>query len=91
MEAELPIVRRGLPDPSCARPWLAPATPAEVWGPALARAFHAAARLPHLSRRTETCYRGWVRRFFAAQRWRHPSALGRTEVTGFLSDLAVPT
>ena len=88
METDPPLVRADLADPTCAKPWLAPGTPAEVWGPALAHAFHAAARLRHLSRRTETCYRGWVRRFFVSQRWRHPSALGRTEVTGFLSDLA---
>ncbi len=68
--------------------WRAPGAPAEVWGPSLGRAFHAAARLRHLSRRTETCYRGWVRRFLAAQHWRHPSELGRAEVVAFLSDLA---
>lgn len=68
--------------------WRSPEVPAQVWGPALADAFHAAARLRHLSRRTETCYRGWLRRFFAAQRWRHPASLGRAEVTSFLSDLA---
>lgn len=62
--------------------------PAKVWGPALADAFHAAARLRHLGRRTESAYRGWVRRFLSAQGWRHPRALGRTEVVGFLSDLA---
>ncbi len=70
------------------RAWRSPGVPAQVWGPALARAFHAAARLRHLSQRTETCYRGWVRRFFTAQRWRHPSELGRTEIVSFLSDLA---
>ena len=68
--------------------WRAPGTPADIWGPAMAEAFHAAARLRHLSRRTETCYRGWVRRFFIAQRWRNPSDLGQPEVVSFLSDLA---
>lgn len=78
------------PDPIPGRvtAWRSPGAPAEVWGPALAGAFNAAARLRHLSRRTETCYRGWVRRFFTAQRWRHPSELGRAEVGSFLSDLA---
>ena len=68
--------------------WRAPGSPASVWGPPLGRAFHAAARLRHLARRTETCYRGWVRRFLAANGWRHPGALGRPETVAFLSDLA---
>jgi integron integrase len=38
--------------------------------------------------RTEKCYRDWIRRFLAANRWRHPAELGRTEVVAFLSDLA---
>ncbi len=68
--------------------WRTPGSPVTVWGPALGQAFHAAARLRHLSRRTEKAYRGWVRRFLAAQRWRHPADLGRAEVIAFLSDLA---
>jgi len=38
--------------------------------------------------RTERAYHGWVRRFLAANAWRHPADLGRSEVTAFLSDLA---
>lgn len=41
-----------------------------------------------MSRRTETCYRGWVRRFLTASGWRHPADLGQTEVVDFLSELA---
>jgi integron integrase len=44
--------------------------------------------LRHLGKRTEDAYRGWVRRFLAANRWRHPRELGRTEVLVFLSELA---
>jgi integrase len=62
--------------------------PATLWGPALADAFHRAARLRHLSRRTEHAYRSWVRRYLAANRWRHPLDLGRDEAVAFLSDLA---
>ena len=62
---------------------------ASEWGPRLKRAFHAAARLRRLSRRTEASYRGWVRRFLAANGWRHPVELGAEEVTAFLSGLAV--
>ncbi len=68
--------------------WRTPGPPAQVWGPALGQAFHAAARLRHLSPRTEKCYRGWARRFLAAHHWRHPAELGRAEAVAFLSDLA---
>jgi hypothetical protein len=37
------------PHPHPADGWQAPGTPGSVWGPALARAFAAAARLRHLS------------------------------------------
>lgn len=65
-----------------------PDAPAAVWGPALARAFHRAARLRHLARRTETSYRAWIRRYLAANGWRHPARLGPADATRFLSDLA---
>jgi len=68
--------------------WRAHGRPASAWGPALARAFHRAARLKHLARRTERAYRGWARRYLAAHGWRHPLELGRAEVVAFLSDLA---
>lgn len=63
-------------------------SPASSWGPMLRQEFHAAARLRHLSPRTEKAYRGWIRRFLAGSGWRHPAALGREEVTAFLSRLA---
>ena len=68
----------------CPRPGTTPAQ----WGPELARAIHAAARLRHLARRTEQAYLGWIRRFLSAYRGRHPQTLGKQEVTAFLSDLA---
>src|SRR5262245_25837705 len=48
----------------------------------------AAARLRHLSRRTEQAYVGWIRRFILFHGKRHPSELGPTDVTAFLSALA---
>lgn len=63
------------------------ADPAE-WGPELAQAVHAAARVRHLALRTEKAYRGWIRRFLRWSGWRHPRSLGKQEVEAFLSDLA---
>ncbi len=60
----------------------------EEWGPELARALHASARVRHLARRTEKAYRGWIRRFLGANDWRHPASLGQREATTFLSGLA---
>lgn len=42
-----------------------------------------------LSRRTEEAYCGWVRRFVLASGRRHPAELGKIEVEGFLTQLAV--
>jgi integron integrase len=47
-----------------------------------------AARLQHLSLRTEQAYVGWVRRFVRFHGTRHPRELGAEEVRGFLSYLA---
>ena len=47
-----------------------------------------AARLRHLSRRTEKAYTGWIRRFVLFHRKRHPRAMGAREVTEFLTHLA---
>jgi integrase len=46
-------------------------------------------RLRHYSRRTEQAYVRWVRRLVRFHGDRHPSELGRVEVTEFLSSLAV--
>jgi integron integrase len=42
----------------------------------------------HLSPRTETAYRGWIRRFILFHRKRHPDTMGASEVSAFLSSLA---
>jgi hypothetical protein len=55
----------------------------------LLEAFHARARLRHLSPRTEETYRGWVRRYLRQFRPRHPRELGDREVGLFLTALAV--
>jgi integron integrase len=49
----------------------------------------AAARLRHLSRRTEDAYVNWIRRFILFHGKRHPDQMGGLEVVAFLSDLAV--
>ena len=48
-----------------------------------------AARLRHMSRRTEDAYVHWVRRFVLFHQKRHPDEMGAHEVIEFLSDLAV--
>ena len=48
-----------------------------------------AARLRHLSRRTEDAYVGWARRFILFHGKRHPQEMGAPEIVAFLSDLAV--
>jgi integrase len=47
-----------------------------------------AARLRHLSIRTEEAYRNWIRRFVRFHGTRHPKTLGPEEVRAFLSSLA---
>ncbi|MHC4956304.1 MAG: integron integrase [Planctomycetota bacterium] len=48
-----------------------------------------AARVRHLSRRTEKAYAGWIRRFVLFHKMRHPRGMGAREVTAFLTHLAV--
>ena len=48
-----------------------------------------AIRLRHYSRKTEKAYTGWIRRFILFHGKRHPSLMGETQVTAFLSHLAV--
>jgi site-specific recombinase XerD len=43
----------------------------------------------YYSRRTEEAYVHWIKRFIYFTGKRHPATLGETEVTAFLSDLAV--
>jgi len=46
-------------------------------------------RVHHYSRRTEQAYVGWIKRFLQFHPDRHPSQLAESEVTAFLSHLAV--
>jgi len=45
----------------------------------------------HYSPRTEKAYLGWIRRFVAAHRGRHPEAMGVAEVAAYLAHLAMQT
>jgi integron integrase len=47
-----------------------------------------AARLRHLSRRTERAYASWIRRFILFHAKRHPREMGACEVTAYLTHLA---
>jgi len=57
--------------------------------PKLLDQVRAAIRARHYSRRTERAYVGWIRRFILASGTRHPSGMGASEVTAFLTTLAV--
>ncbi|MEO8580680.1 MAG: integron integrase, partial [Gemmatimonadales bacterium] len=46
-----------------------------------------ALRARHYSRRTETTYCGWIRRFVLFHGRRHPSTMGETEIAAFLNHL----
>jgi integron integrase len=48
-----------------------------------------ALRLRHYSRRTEEAYVAWIKRFIRSCGLRHPRELGPSDVTAFLSSLAV--
>jgi integron integrase len=54
----------------------------------LAEAFHRAASVRHLSRRTEKAYHHWIRRFVLHHGRRSPRELGKREIEEFLSHLA---
>jgi integron integrase len=47
-----------------------------------------ALRVRHYSRRTETAYCAWIRRFVLFHERRHPSAMGEEEIAQFLNHLA---
>jgi integron integrase len=57
--------------------------------PKLLDRVRAAARLRHLSLRTEQAYSDWIRRFILFHSKRHPSGMGADEIRQFLSHLAV--
>ncbi|MGH8612285.1 MAG: integron integrase [Gammaproteobacteria bacterium] len=46
-------------------------------------------RLKHYSIRTEQAYRDWIKRYILFHGKRHPAAMGKEEVEGFLTHLAV--
>lgn len=48
-----------------------------------------AIRTRHYSRRTEEAYIGWIRRFVLFHDRRHPADMGKAEIEGFLSHLAI--
>jgi integrase len=48
-----------------------------------------AIRARHYSRRTESSYAGWIRRYILFHDKRHPSEMGADEIRGFLTSLAV--
>lgn len=48
-----------------------------------------AIRIRRYSRRTEKAYIGWIRRYILFHGKRHPVDMGETEITWFLSSLAV--
>ena len=48
-----------------------------------------AIRARHYSRRTEEAYVHWIRRYIVFHRKKHPSTMGATDVTSFLTWLAV--
>lgn len=48
-----------------------------------------AARLRHLSLRTEQAYVGWIRRYVLFHEKRYPRDTGMEEIRAFLADLAV--
>ncbi|WP_175304622.1 integron integrase [Candidatus Nitrospira nitrificans] len=57
--------------------------------PRLLDRVRAAIRTRHYSRRTEKAYVGWIRRYILFHGKRHPAEMGASEVTRFLSSLAV--
>ena len=61
----------------------------ETRRPKLLERVRAAIRARHFSRRTERAYVGWIRRLILASGRRHPVELGPSEITAFLTSLAV--
>ena len=57
--------------------------------PKLLDQVRAAVRTRHYSLRTEQAYVQWVKRFVVTSGMRHPTDMGKKEVSEFLSDLAV--
>src|SRR5262245_48914236 len=56
---------------------------------ALLRQVHETARVRHLAVATERAYTHWIRRYIRWTGLKHPGELGETEVSAFLTSLAV--
>jgi hypothetical protein len=90
----LPADQTSHPAPYASAPggWLI-RDPDEHYGraakPRLLDQVRAAIRTRHYSYRTEEAYAGWIRRFIHYHGKRHPAEMGRTEITAFLTSLAV--
>src|SRR4051812_4800298 len=57
--------------------------------PKLLDQVRAVLRFKHYSIRTEEAYVDWIKRFILFHGKRHPKQMGESEVTAFLTDLAV--
>jgi len=66
-----------------------PLPPPTSGAPRLLDRVRHAARLRHMSPRTEDAYVAWIRRFILFHDKRHPKEMGALEVVAFLTDLAV--
>ena len=64
-------------------------TPAPYPKPRLLDRVRHALRARHFSRRTEEAYVGWIRRYVVFHGKRHPAELGASNVSSFLTSLAV--
>jgi integron integrase len=81
------MVNERAPLPHVASPPAQPGLPAGA-APRLLDRVRTALRTRHYSRKTEKTYVGWIRRFVLFHGRRHPSDMGATEVTRYLSSLA---
>ena len=63
--------------------------PAATPKPRLLDRVREAIRARHYSRRTEKTYVAWIRRYIFFHGKRHPAEMGATEITRFLTSLAV--
>jgi integron integrase len=73
----------------CAAWLVREASPPAPRPPRLLDRVREAVRSRHYSRRTEKAYVHWIRRFIFFHDKRHPAEMGATEVTAFLTSLAV--
>ena len=86
----LPAFGDGLPGADIAQDSGIPAErPASDGGPRLLDRVRREIRVRHYSIRTESSYVDWIRRFIIFNDKRHPSEMGASEVTAFLTHLAV--